>query len=335
MIRIIKHGILLEPTKLDFENEGVLNPATVQHGNSIFLYYRAVRQGNFSTIGYCDLTAPTKVGTRLNKPLLAPEFKYESKGLEDPRVVVIEGEYYLTYTAFDGVCAKGALATSSDGINFDKKGVIVAEIDFYTFRELAQKNGPLDEQYILFNMMNPRLWDKDLIFFPRRINGKLVILHRIKPDIQIVMVNDLSELTLDFWHDYFAHFQEHILLRPKYPHEKSYVGGGCPPIETPHGWLLIYHGVYETSHGYVYSGCAALLDLNDPRKEIARLPYPLIVPQKIWEIRGDVDNVCFPTGSVVEGDTLYIYYGAGDEVIAAGTIGLAELTDELLAHRKH
>lgn len=332
MIRIKKHGILLEPTSLEFENEGVLNPAAVKQGDKILLYYRAVKKGNFSTIGYCDLSAPLKVGTRMDKPLLVPEFDYESKGMEDPRVVLLDGVFYLTYTAFDGVNACGALAVSTDGINYTKKGLIAAQMDFTMFKQLAETKGRLTEQYTLFNMMNPRLWDKDLVFFPRRINGQLAFLHRIKPDIQIVTFNEIEDLTADFWHDYYLNFHDHILLRSKYPHEKSYVGGGCPPIETPQGWLLIYHGVYETPHGYIYSGCAALLDLNDPRKELARLPYPLIVPQKIWEIRGDVDNVCFPTGTIVEGDTLYIYYGAGDEVIAAGSIGLSELVEELLRH---
>jgi len=90
--------------------------------------------------------------------------------------------------------------------------------------------------------------------------------------------------------------------------------------------------VHETPGGYVYVGCAALFDLDDPMKEIARLPYPILVPERDWEIRGDVDNVCFPTGTVVFDDTLYIYYGAGDEVIATGTICLTALLNELLAY---
>ncbi len=73
--------------------------------------------------------------------------------------------------------------------------------------------------------------------------------------------------------------QEHIVLDPIYGHESSYIGSGCPPIETEHGWLLIYHGVEETDKGLVYSACAALLDLNDPSRELARLPYALFSPE--------------------------------------------------------
>src|SRR5690606_9327735 len=96
----------------------------------------------------------------------------------------------------------------------------------------------------------------------------------------------------------------------------SYIGGGCPPIETDKGWLLIYHGVQDTKEGFVYSACAALLDIDDPRIEIARLPYPLFLPEKEWECSGNVRNVCFPTGCIIDEKVLYIYYGAADEHIA-------------------
>ncbi|MFY7860928.1 MAG: hypothetical protein ACOVP5_01780, partial [Chitinophagales bacterium] len=128
---------------------------------------------------------------------------------------------------------------------------------------------------------------------------------------------------------YFANFDEYVVLAPRYDHEVSYIGGGCPPIETKDGWLVIYHGVHDTIKGYIYAACAALLDLKNPQKEIARLPYPLFVPEKTWEIKGEVNNVCFPTGTIVEDDTLYIYYGAADERIALASLSMKELLQEL------
>jgi predicted GH43/DUF377 family glycosyl hydrolase len=107
----------------------------------------------------------------------------------------------------------------------------------------------------------------------------------------------LKELTKEFWQNYFLRFKEYIVLSSKYKHEVSYVGGGCPPIETNRGWLLIYHGVHDTTKGYVYSACAALLDLENPQKEIARLPYPLFKPEHEWELKGEVNNVCFSYGN--------------------------------------
>lgn len=165
MIRIKKKGILLKQTKLDFENEGVLNPATIRDGDQVLFYYRAVQHGNHSSIGFCKLSQPLKVAERYDKPLLFPEHDYESKGLEDPRVVQIDGLYYLTYTAFDGANACAALATSTDGVNFKKHGLIVAQMDYAQFMQLAETNGPLDNRYTIYNDFNPRLWDKDVLFF--------------------------------------------------------------------------------------------------------------------------------------------------------------------------
>jgi predicted GH43/DUF377 family glycosyl hydrolase len=145
----------------------------------------------------------------------------------------------------------------------------------------------------------------------------------------MVAVNTIAELTRSFWENYFLHLDEHIVLTPKYEHESSYVGGGCPPIETKIGWLVIYHGVHDSLSGYVYSACAALLDLDNPQKEIARLPYPIFEPEFSWELKGEVDNVCFPTGAVLFDDTLYIYYGAADERIACASLSLNELLQEL------
>jgi predicted GH43/DUF377 family glycosyl hydrolase len=91
--------------------------------------------------------------------------------------------------------------------------------------------------------------------------------------------------------------------------------------------------VHDTIKGYVYSACAALLDLKNPQKEIARLPYPLFYPEKEWELKGEVNNVCFPTGAVAEDDTLYIYYGAADERIAVASVSVKELLAELALNK--
>ena len=121
-------------------------------------------------------------------------------------------------------------------------------------------------------------------------------------------------------------------MSSKYAHEVNYIGGGCPPVETKDGWLLIYHGVHDTISGFVYSACAALLDLENPRKEIARLPYPLFKPEAEWEKKGEVNNVCFPTGTALFDDTLYIYYGAADSVIAFASVSLSGLLKELMLY---
>ncbi len=121
MIEVKKHGILLNPTELQFENQGVTNPACTEANGKIHLLYRAISQGNYSSIGYCELKTPTEVGIRNDEPILIPKEKYESMGMEDPRIVSVDGTYFMTYTAYDGTNALGALATSKDMKTFDKK----------------------------------------------------------------------------------------------------------------------------------------------------------------------------------------------------------------------
>jgi beta-1,2-mannobiose phosphorylase / 1,2-beta-oligomannan phosphorylase len=343
MINVRKEGIIIEKTTLEFENEGVLNPAAIREGNFVHLFYRAVRKGNFSTIGYCLLNGPLKIENRHYKPLIVPEFDFESHGIEDPRIVKIEDTYYLTYTAYDGVNALGCLATSTDLIHFEKKGILVPQITYEEFNKLQETNSTINSKYFRYNQHDGILekdgkkmlvWDKNIFFFPRKINGKFYFMHRIRPEIEIVVaIEKLEDLTPVFWQDYFLHFNDYILLSPKYDHEMSYIGGGCPPIETEFGWLLIYHGVKDSLDGYVYSACAALLDLENPQKEIARLPYALFKPEYVWELKGEVNNVCFPTGAVVFDDKLYIYYGAADERIACASVSLSELLQELIKYK--
>lgn len=340
MIKVKKEGILLKKTDLGFENDGVLNPAAIRVGDSVHIFYRAVREGNYSTIGHCELDGPLIVKERQNIPILIPRFDYESQGVEDPRIVKIDDVYHLTYTAYDGINALGALYTSTDLKQFESKGIIVPQVTFDEFKLLAECSGEVSKKYFRhIRHFKPDekvfLWDKNVIFFPRRINGKLHFLHRIRPGIQIVAVNELDELTKEFWENYFLNLHKHIVMDPILEdYESSYIGGGCPPIETKHGWILIYHGVHDTINGYVYSACAALLDLKNPQKEIARLPYALFQPEFEWELHGVVDNVVFPTGTSLFDDTLYIYYGAADKHIACASVSLSELLTELLLNTK-
>ena len=90
MITIKKEGILLNKTLLGFENEGVLNPATIKEGNYVHLFYRAVSKGNYSSIGYCKLNGPLTIEERSDTPVIFPQFDYEAHGVEDPRIVKIE-----------------------------------------------------------------------------------------------------------------------------------------------------------------------------------------------------------------------------------------------------
>lgn len=341
MITVEKHGIILSPTNKEFENNGVLNPGIYQEGDKLNIFYRAVEDGNLSTIGYANTEGPLNIVERHDQALINRDFEYEKNGVEDPRITKIDNVYYLIYTAYDGVNAMGALATSTDMKHFEKKGIITPSVNYKQYECFVQccdqsKLNPKYHHY--FNLFaeiglvqddKRLLRDKDIVLFPRKINGKFAMLHRIWPGIQIVCFDDWTDLTPAFWEDYLKNLHSHIVLDPKYDFEVNYIGAGAPPIETKDGWLLIYHGVQETSKGKIYHASAALLQLEDPRIEISRLTTPLFSPTKDWEKEGVVNHVVFPTGTALFGDELYIYYGAADKHIAVASLKINELLHEL------
>jgi predicted GH43/DUF377 family glycosyl hydrolase len=301
------------------------------------MFYRGVRQTDMvSSIGYCQLVS-NKVVKRFDKPILFPEYDYEKKGVEDPRIVFFDGVYYLFYTAYDGKNAIFAYATSTDLVNFVKRGVISPRI---TYAEAGKLFGSskirMGEKYFIFeSYIRDRqgadilLWEKEAFIFPKKINNKFALVHRILPGIQVIYFDDFKDLTDDYWREYIKNLASYILLEPKYRFESRNIGGGCPPIETSDGWLLIYHGVEDSPQGRIYHTAAALLGLDDPTKVIGRMRRPLFSPDEKWEKNGDVDNVVFPTGMVLKDDRLYIYYGAADKRIAAKSVNMSELLAEL------
>jgi len=338
-MNIKREGIILEPSTQKYENIAVLNPAVVQTGNNLKMFYRAIQKNNYSTIGHCLLEGPLKMVKRTTKPILYPEYNYEKQGMEDPRIVHIEGTYYLTYTAFDGKNARIAYATSQDLKNWQKKGIISPQLTYDVAEDLFRQSGHnLKEKYFFFesyykDKVGPDviLWEKDALLFPKKINGKFALIHRILPGMQIVLFDHFEQLTdQKYWKEYLEDLGEYVILEPKYAFESRNIGGGAPPRETDAGWLLIYHAVEDSSYGKIYHAAAALLDKQNPAKLIGRLDYPLLSPEAEYEKFGNVNNIIFPTDTAIFDDRLYIYYGAADRVIAVASLNLNELLVELL-----
>lgn len=337
MFKLHDKGIVLRPTVLPFENKAVLNPACIEANGITHMFYRAVNSQDISSIGYCQLKN-NQVINRLTQPILAPEFDYEKKGIEDPRITLLDGTYYLFYTAFDGTNALIAYATSKNLINFNKKGLISPKISYDKAEDIFRSSA-VKERYRMFEMFYKEkkgkkvlLFEKDASLFPQKFKGKYALLHRILPGIQLIYFKDFSELTDSFWRKYLANLGENVIIDPLYWYESRNVGGGCPPIRTKAGWLMIYHAVEDTPLGKIYHAAAALLDLNNPLKVIGRLKEPLFSPQASWEKHGVVDNVVFPTGAVIHNGRLYIYYGAADTCIGVKSIELDSLLTALKNH---
>jgi predicted GH43/DUF377 family glycosyl hydrolase len=315
MLLFERAGILLQHTNLSFEQKGVMNPAVIVHNNQIHMFYRAVSAEGISTIGYCQLSAPLVISTRNHKPILIGNTAAEQKGMEDPRIVCIDDLFFLSYTAYDGITALGSLLLSQDLQNFFGKRIIVAQE-----KQIRQQvNNPIQLR-----------WDKNLVFFPRRINGKIYFMHRIKPHILLTSVPEIEHINEDFW----KHIGKPKVNIPLVLNARScgaiYEGAGCPPIETLFGWLIIYHAAYQLDGQTIYKVHVALLDLNEPSLVLAELPYAVLEPLTSYERKGNVNNVVFPTASIEKDDRIYVYYGAADTCIACAYFSKSEILEELL-----
>ena len=340
MLKIVKLGVVLKPTKASFESRAVLNPAIIQQGEHIHVFYRAVNRKYESCVGYARLKGPLKVVERWTEPIIKRERKIEKKGIEDPRIVKLGDTFYMTYVAHDGKNAVTMLATSQDLLNFKKQGQISPKISYDKAEDLFRVSQLKDKYYFFETYYKDKvakdvlLWNKDVFLFPEKIKGSFALINRILPDIQIVYFKNFKELFSQvFWRKYLKELSKYVILENKYWYESRNIGGGGPPIKTKKGWLMIYHAVEESNKRKKYHAGAALLDLKNPQKVIGRLRDPLFSPEKSWEKRGQVSNVVFPTGHAIFGNQLYIYYGAADTRIAVARVNFNGLIKELLKNR--
>lgn len=313
MVRFEKLGVVLAP-----ENKltAKFNSGAFLCSGTVHLLYRraeiARETGGFGPdyvknyIAHAMMTPEGKLLSDDPRPVIEPTSPYESKGLEDPRIFTLDGQIYVTYTAWDGCQARVAFARANgDFTSFEKIGVVPA-----------------------------RRFDKDAFLFPRRIGGKIAYVHRFEPNVQIDYFDSFSDLFDDgFWKHYTPDGQGSVALVGEQPWEEGKLGGSLPPIETPDGWLFVYHGVAHDRQPFCYRAGIALLDLDDPHKVLARLPYPVLEPTERYETTGDVNNVVFPCGGYIYGGDLYLVYGGADKVTALARCPMKELMEELKNYR--
>jgi len=341
MINVKREGKILTPTELPFESKAVLNPGVWQDGNQVHLVYRAVDNTRVSSFGYAKLQGPTKVVERWDKPFMSPTLAVEKCGLEDPRITKIGDTIYMTYVVHDGKNAISAYSYGPDLFNLKRGHIISPKIPYkeagkiFSFSKLKDDYYFFQSFYQQYGGRNVLIWHKDCILFPEKINNSFLMLQRVLPDIQLLKFESFNELKDKyFWIYNLFNLSGNVLLEGEHGFESRHVGGGCPPIRTPAGWLLIYHGAQEFNKKRIYSAGAALLDLADPHKVIARLPVPLLSPEADYELYGSVNDVVFPTGAAIFDNSFYIYYGAADNCIACASVNLNQLLEELLQYKK-
>jgi beta-1,2-mannobiose phosphorylase / 1,2-beta-oligomannan phosphorylase len=154
---------------------------------------------------------------------------------------------------------------------------------------------------------------KDAVLFPELIGGRYAVLVREYPGIQLV-----TSLDLKAWDNPRAVMD----ARPG-TWEGERIGAGPPPMRTPWGWLLLYHGneyLRMPGNQRLYRMGLAVLDADDPARVIYRHPDPIFEPEASYEAEGPVGNVVFGTGLIEWGDRLFLYYGAGDGVIGVAWV---------------
>ncbi len=313
-----KHNPILAPNKSKWwESKAVFNCAILCRDGRIHMLYRAIAEyeNYISRIGYASSTDGVSFD-RYNKPVMVPEEDYEKYGIEDPRLIEIDHQIYLSYVVLSDYVRESpeaftALATTSDFRSYIRLGIITGK---------GSDN-------------------KDVVLFPERVNGILLnvsknktsylFLHRPtrwvgpkfgvdRPSIWLGEGNALTKL------------EKHtLLMKPEQDWEELKIGAGPPPIKTRAGWLLLYHG--KDSKG-VYRTGAAILDSNDPSKVLGRTKRPILEPKEPFEKNGDVNNVVFPTGICVLDDTLFVYYGAADKFCCLATTELNPLLDYILTN---
>lgn len=321
--------ILVPRKEIDWEAKAVFNPSVVfDNGRNIFvMLYRTypsiteettpkIKRPGFklknqiSYIGYAE----SKDGINFERrdvPFISPDVDYDRFGCEDPRVTKINDTFYITYTAIDTLIEKEdpnakiriALASTKDFITVEKQGII-----------------------------GPPVRSKASAFFPEKVSdGKIALLMTINSDSTnscvVIRYYDSIEEVLDqtdeSWAEFLDTTQDKAVLQTEWwLHRGPELG--AQPIKTDRGWLLIFS---NESMSDSWTIGAALLDLGNPSKLIARTPGYILQPVTDYEREGLVQNVTFPEGVVIVGDTLYVYYGAADTVIGLATCKLSDLLD--------
>ncbi|MCK5061362.1 pesticidal protein Cry7Aa [Candidatus Parcubacteria bacterium] len=340
MLRVTKHGAILRPSKLKFENRSVFNPGVFQDGDKVQIIYRALNKNFMSCFGYAELKGPLEVVKRWKKPLYTPKLKCESKGIEDPRITKIGNTFFVIYVAHDGRHAVIAYMRGQSLFRLKRGGIISPTMKYRDAVNLFGQAKLKDDYYFFasfyekFAHKNVKVWEKDGVLFPEKIRGKYALLHRVLPDIQLARFKNFKEpKTNGYWKKHIENIDKHVVLEGRHGWEARHIGSGAPPIKTNKGWLIIYHGVEPRNKGRVYCAGAALLDLKYPTKVIARLPDPLFVPEHYNERNGHVHNVVFPTGTTEFNERLYIYYGSADSRVSVASVNKEKLIKELLKHK--
>jgi len=325
MLEIFRHPknpILKPDTNFSWQALATFNGCPIKKGLKTHLFFRALSQPQYnivagermpiSTIG--QAVSADGVNFKERKSFIVPEHDWEKFGCEDPRVTKIDDTYYIFYTALS------SYPFSADGI---KVGVALSK----DLKTITEKHSVTP-----FN-------SKAMTLFPEKINGKLTAILSVNTDrppakMGIIQFNEPSQIWSEsHWNKWYKNIEKNSLDLKREPDDLVEVG--APPIKTKDGWLLIYSHINHYGKPNVLFGIeAVLLDLKNPLKIIGRTKHPLIMPEDFYELYGMVPNIVFPSGALVNGDELSIYYGATDTTCCMAKMSLSGLLSSIRPHKE-
>lgn len=316
--RCRENPILTPNVEHTWEAQAVFNPSLIEKDGKIYMLYRALSLPQYRSI----------IGTRMHvsqigiaesddgihfynrRRFIVPKYSWERYGCEDPRITKFENKYYIFYTALS------LWPPRADGI---RVGLAIT-------RDLEK----IDEKHLVtpFNA-------KAMALFPSRINGKIWAILTVNTDrppasISLASFDEESQIwSEEYWKEWYKNYKKYSLPLRRRP--QDHIEVGTPPIETKYGWLLFYSYIRDYFIGKpLFTVEAVLLDKNNPMKILGRTKYPLLVPQEYYETVGMVPNVVFPSGALLRGDTIYLYYGSADTTCSLAFIKLESLINRML-----
>jgi len=309
--RLEENPILIPDNDHYWEEFASFNLCPIKHGKFFYGLYRAISAVDVlqnphqtSVIGIGESKDGIHFKNRI--PFIIPEEEWEKFGCEDPRVTFFEGKFYTFYTAlskypFNAEGIKVAVAISSNLKKVDKRHLVTP-----------------------FNA-------KAMTLFPKRINGKIVVMfsyHTDSPPARMVFatLDTIEELWSEtFWKKWEENIDDYTIdfKRSLYDHTEV----GAPPILTKHGWLIVYSYIqnYFKEGEKIFGVEVALLDLKDIKKILGKTKGPILVPEESYELSGQVANIVFPSGAILEKNTLTIYYGAADTTVCIAKVNVNDL----------
>jgi len=288
MRRFEGNPILAPVVNHAWESRMVFNPAAVYLDKRVHILYRAIGEDGVSRFGYASSSDGYHIDERLPHPVFEPALPVEKNGCEDPRLTEMEDRCIMTYTAYGDIYQIG--------------------LTIISIENMQNKKWDWEERFFPF----PNIRNKNAVIFPRRVNDRYLMCHRLDPDIYIEYSDDLRT-----WEDTI------LLMKPRSGFWACVkIGVAGPPIELDEGWLLVYHGV-DVKRTYRLG--VTILDKENPERVVYRSKTPILEPTEDYERFGFVPNVVFSCGTILLDGKLLIYFGCADTVIGVATFDLDEI----------